>query len=257
MKRLKEDLAQGSPPTSSFIHVRIPLVEAHLNHIIDKGCCFGRQIHPKVRDKIHEMVGLGITSVAFVKRALKQYVLKDLCPNDQQRPFEEDQAYFPSNTTIQSHIHIALVAGRYSALDQENLERKIAQWVEEGQGNHFFFRKCTTGEDGQSNQFLFVHQNQKQARLLQRYGDMVLLDATYKTSKYSLPLFFLVVRTNVGYKPVVEFICETETTRSITEALELLKRWNPEWRPRYFMTDYRLGYHRLMLKRGLKPPYFP
>lgn len=47
------------------------------------------------------------------------------------------------------------------------------------------------------------------------------------------------VRTNVGYKPVAEFICESETTNSITEALELLKEWNPEWRSRYFMTDYR------------------
>ena len=74
MKRLKQELAQTNPPTSTFIHVKIPLVEAHQNHTIDSGCCYSRHIHPKVRDKIQEMVGLGITSVAFVKRALKQYV---------------------------------------------------------------------------------------------------------------------------------------------------------------------------------------
>lgn len=239
MKRLKEELAQGNPPTSTFIHIKIPLVEAHQNHSIDMGCCFGRQIHPKVRAKIQELVGMGIASAPYVKRALKQYVLTDLCAKDLQKPYEEDQAYFPSNSTIHNHIHLALVAGRYSAVDQENVEKKVAKWKEEDHGDRFFFRKCTTGQDGTSHQYLFVHQHEKQARLLQRYGDMVLLDATYKTTKYALPLFFLVVRTNVGYKPVAEFICENETTNSIAEALEVLKTWNPEWTPRYFMTDYR------------------
>ena len=38
-------------------------------------------------------------------------------------------------------------------------------------------------------------------RLYEQYGnDMVLLDATYRTCKYALPLFFLCVRTNVNYQ---------------------------------------------------------
>lgn len=110
MKRLKQESAQTNPPTSTFIHVRIPLVEAHQNHTIDSGCCYSRHLHPKVRDKIQEMVGLGITSVAFVKRALNQYVLTDMCAHDLLKPHNEDQAYFPSNTTIQNHIHMALKA---------------------------------------------------------------------------------------------------------------------------------------------------
>ncbi|CAM4606410.1 unnamed protein product [Leuciscus chuanchicus] len=55
---------------------------------------------------------------------------------------------------------------------------------------------------------------------------MVLLDATYRTTKYALPLFLVVVQTNVGYKPVAEFICENETTTAIAEALTILKQWN-------------------------------
>ena len=48
---------------------------------------------------------------------------------------------------------------------------------------------------------LFVHQMAWQKRLLLRYGkDICLLDATYKTSKYALPLFFVCVKTNVGYE---------------------------------------------------------
>ncbi|XDV36618.1 hypothetical protein PO909_006364 [Leuciscus waleckii] len=54
----------------------------------------------------------------------------------------------------------------------------------------------------------------------------------------ALPLFLVVVRTNVGYKPVAEFICENESTMAISEALSLIKKWNDAWNPNYFMTDY-------------------
>ena len=239
MRNLKIALQNSeNPPTSTFIHLKIPLLEVH-NHTIGAGSCFSRPIHPKLKNQIQVMVGQGITNIAFVKRALKQYVLNDLCGEDLQRPHNNDEAYFPSNTTIQNHIHMALVAGRYSALDQENLAKEVAEWKVEDEGNRFFFRKCTNGGDEDlEHQFLFIHQHHKQIRLLQRYGEMVLLDATYKTSKYSMPLFFLVVRTNVGYKPVAEFVCESETTKSIAEALDILKTWNPQWTPKYFMTDY-------------------
>ena len=47
---------------------------------------------------------------------------------------------------------------------------------------------------------LFAHQTEWQINLLSRYGnDICLLDATHKTTRYALPLFFLAVRTNVDY----------------------------------------------------------
>ena len=51
------------------------------------------------------------------------------------------------------------------------------------------------------------------------------MDATYKTCKLTLPLFFLVVRTNMGYSVVAEFIIQHEDTASITEALFILQTW--------------------------------
>lgn len=66
----------------------------------------------------------------------------------------------------------------------------------------------------------------------------MLLDATYKTTKYALPLFQLCVKTNCGYKIVASFITQNETTAAISEALSLIKSWNPEWQWQYFMTDY-------------------
>ncbi|EDO34732.1 predicted protein [Nematostella vectensis] len=76
-------------------------------------------------------------------------------------------------------------------------------------------------ESGCSDKFLFIHQEEWQRKLLRRYGSqLVLMDATYKTTKYSLHLFFVCVHTNVGYQVIAEFICETEDADSIAEALE-------------------------------------
>lgn len=53
---------------------------------------------------------------------------------------------------------------------------------------------------------LFVHQTSTQRHLLKRYGNHIcLLDATYKTTKYSIPLFFVALRTNVDYQIVGSF----------------------------------------------------
>ena len=39
--------------------------------------------------------------------------------------------------------------------------------------------------------------------LMRRYGnEMILLDANYKTTQYALPLFFMVMKTNVDHQTV-------------------------------------------------------
>lgn len=67
---------------------------------------------------------------------------------------------------------------------------------------------------------------------------MLLLDATYKTTRYVLPLFFLVVKTNVDYQIIGTFVTENETKRAILEALNKFKEWNPTCTPAFCMTDY-------------------
>jgi len=86
---------------------------------------------------------------------------------------------------------------------------------------------------------VFVHQTDWQRRLLLRYGqEICLLDATYKTSRYALPLFSMCVRTNVNYIAVASFIVQSETTAAVAEALMILQQWNPEWHPRSWMVDF-------------------
>ena len=86
---------------------------------------------------------------------------------------------------------------------------------------------------------MWVHQTNWQREMLSKYGNtMTLIDATYKTTLYDLALFFITVQTNVGYIVGAEFIVQTETNEQIEEALHILKSWNANWSPRYFVSDY-------------------
>ena len=74
-----------------------------------------------------------------------------------------------------------------------------------------------------------------QKNLLQRYGNNIsLIDATYKTTRYDLAYLC----ENKCWVPSVvgEFITQAETAEHISEALQQLRIWNPEWKPKFFMT---------------------
>ena len=63
-------------------------------------------------------------------------------------------------------------------------------------------------------------------------------DYFYTSFRYALPLFFIVVKTNIDYQIVATFVVESETEKTIAEALQVIQEWNPEFDPRVFMTDY-------------------
>ena len=102
--------------------------------------------------------------------------------------------------------------------------------------SHFHFRpykletdkKCLplqdeSSESSYSQTLLYVHQEPWQQQLLKRYGNIIsFMDATYKTTKYELALFFIAVKTNVGYSVVGEFVVQSETTEQVAEALSIL-----------------------------------
>lgn len=54
--------------------------------------------------------------------------------------------------------------------------------------------------------------------------------------RYSVPLFFLCVRTNVNVIGV--FITQSEMKEDIKEALEVFKKWNAHWNLSHFMVDF-------------------
>ena len=126
------------------------------------------------------------------------------------------------------------------------MKLKVEQWRKDSPESSFFFRPYKEAEEengGTQESFeqnlLYVHQEPWQKDLLNRYGNTIsLMDATYKTTKYELALFFVAVKTNVGYSAVADFVLQSETTEQIIEALKILLSWNKDWRPPYFMTDY-------------------
>ena len=71
------------------------------------------------------------------------------------------------------------------------------------------------------------------------YGNKIsLFNATYRSTQNDLALFFIVVGTNLGYIIVTEFVTQSETASDISEALAILKQWNPKWQSNYFTSDY-------------------
>jgi len=70
----------------------------------------------------------------------------------------------------------------------------------------------------------YVSTKKSERDLLAKFGNTItLIDATYKTTKYEISLFFLSVKTNVGYMVVAEFIISSESAEEIAEALSVLK----------------------------------
>ena len=205
-------------------------------------------------------------SVDEMKRHLKIFVHDNLFRGKEQ-PQRSNRQYFPRAKTIKNHMYNAAMRARLSFMDQDNIERLIQKWRNEksSSNDRFHFRPYIEGSgvyknteftdeensddeaaveevittaEKQQERLLFVHQTVWQSRLLSRYGqELAFLDATYKTTKYSLPLFFVAVKTNVDYIIVASFIVQDETTASITEALSILRQWNREWKPRHMMTD--------------------
>jgi hypothetical protein len=85
---------------------------------------------------------------------------------------------------------------------------------------------------------MFIYQSSDMKRLYRRYGNLlIVLDAVYRGGRYPVPLFFLLVRTNVGYQIVAVFVTQQETAQTIAKALHIIKDWSPDVSPRYAMVD--------------------
>ena len=196
---------------------------------------FCQRIHPEIRDKIHYLVEQGIDSVVDVKHIIRDFV-KSKFDKANVKPSLIDEGYYPSNEHIRSNINRSKVALQYSKIDQENLHYKVLEW-KRNTDDLFEYRPNTESDDKNSS-LLYCHQTMWQQKLLKKYGQIIFLDAMYKTTKYSVPLFFICVKTNVGYTVVGEFIILDETISHVSEALSVFLKWNPHLNPKVFMVDF-------------------
>lgn len=93
--------------------------------------------------------------------------------------------------------------------------------------------------EGELDSVVFAHQTVWQQHIMSLFAkEICLIDATYNTSLYDLPLFFLCAATNVGYVNVATLLLADERTETIQQGLEVIKQWNPMWQPKYFMSDF-------------------
>jgi hypothetical protein len=233
-------------------YISLPTEEAHHKYHPTKGVMgLSQRVHPQLIAKVQEYVSIGTVEPVEVQRLLKHHVNHYMCVGNMPDP--NDRAYYPSLVDVKNHIARAKRALQLSVVDQENAAKLIEEQTELSPESKYFFRpyKCKAEEktsspepDGKPEEsyeqtLLWVHQEPWQQKLLITYGNtMSLMDATYKTTRYDLPLFFVCVRTNSGYCVVAEFIVQSESATDIEEALKVLISWNPEWKPSYFMTDF-------------------
>ncbi|XP_062585887.1 uncharacterized protein LOC134247563, partial [Saccostrea cucullata] len=240
-RNLKQAFANRDTIQKSLVYlVSYPSVKDHKNHLTGEFAGFIQCIDPRLVTRIKELVADGVRNVSEMKRHLLISVKNDLCP-DEDIP-RTNRRFFPLDKDIKNHMDIAINSLRFSKDDQLNLESLVETWQESNPEDNIFLRTSydtTTHGDIPSEDFLFVHQTTWQKRLLNLYGrDICIMDATYKTSKYALPLFFICMQTNVGHSICGSFVVATETKKSIQEGLKKIKEWNPGWNPSYFMTDY-------------------
>ena len=257
LKQLQRDLTitPQNVRTEVKYHVSLPTEEAHHKTHPTRGShVMAQRVNPQVAQQIRELVQVGMTNPHEVRKALNHYVQTVLCTENPPNP--DDRAYFPTHRDLKNHIYKAKRALELSKYDQHNLAKKISQWKKSYPESQHFFRPYISvptktqlkpeQDDGDANSkdefeqtLMWVHQTKWQQDMLSKYGNtMTLIDATYKTTLYDLALFFITVRTNAGYVVAAEFIIQTETSEQIKEALKVLKAWNPNWSPTYFMCDY-------------------
>ena len=149
-----------------------------------------------------------------------------------------NRRFNPSNKDLSNYIYASRMQLVKSKCDLENLEMQIEQWKATEPEDNFYF-VAPESDDNSGQKFLFIYQSQFQRHLLQRYGnDICLLDATYRTTRYAVPLFFLCVKTNMDYSVAAVFASQSEDTATISEALKILNQWNPQWQPTSFMVDF-------------------
>lgn len=207
-------------------------------------------IDQRVVDHIYNLVDDGVYNVGEIKRHVNMFV-KNLFGKSS-LPSGINRRFYPSRKDIRGMVdrrRRKLIKG---LLDQELLNLKIKSWREDHPNDTIYFRpsstvnkptveeetdgnECITVED---HQFLLFYQNSWQKHMLERYGgETVFLDATYRTTKYALPLFFVCIHANSGYYVVAAFVTEREDSGSISEALSILKEVNPSWTTKSFMID--------------------
>lgn len=190
-------------------------------------------IDKSVQKEISRLVNNRFSNVKMVQSTLKDFIGRSCTTT----PLNLSRAFFPDQRTIRNFIIKFTYEKHQSKIDQNALRIKIEQWKKYQPKDNFYLQPYSE-VDGVITQLIFYQQTEWQKYLLDRYGSVCFIDATYKTTKYALPLFLLVVKTNVNYCVVASFFIQYKHSKSIEDAIKVIKSLNDTWSPQYFVTDY-------------------
>lgn len=65
-----------------------------------------------------------------------------------------------------------------------------------------------------------------------------MINATYNTTIYGVPLFMLCVLTSSGFVVIGTFLALDEQSETIAAGLRVFAEWCPNWKPKYMMSDF-------------------
>ncbi|XP_078600554.1 uncharacterized protein LOC144875486 [Branchiostoma floridae x Branchiostoma japonicum] len=257
-KDLKKAIDQKPSSVQATVqfHTCFPTLTEHKNHpTVGEVAELREGVDERVKGRIRTLALNGVKDIREMRRHLDAYVNDDLF-KEQDLPPTTRRRYNPTDKDIRNNMDKSKDRIKNSKEDQCNVQVmcnrlqsyiitvdvkcKIltSRWLSKGDCN-IMYRPSQKQTDGSVTTLLYCYQAAWQARLLQKYGNqMCLLDATYRTCRFDLPLFFLCVRTNVCYAVVGFFIITNEAAEDIEEALQVFKDWNSSWTPSHFMVDF-------------------
>ena len=238
---------------------KVPVQSDHQNH--HQGIAAGliEPLDPRVREHIKSLVRTGTRRKTEIMSRTMDYVNSS---NFFDGSCRLRRRFKPTSKMINNIIASVKLETKYSKFDQDNLKETLARGIL-NDGNFKYIpkgsipqveellEKLEASEDWEdlddininvnteSVKLCFVYQSKEMGRLYRKYGcNLVLLDATHKICKYTIPLYLLVVQTNVNFQVVAVIVVEDESSELLTQALGIVQSWNPDVQPKYAMTDF-------------------
>ena len=238
--------------------VKFPTSFDHENH--HQGIAAGliEPLDDRVRDYIKSLVRDGIRRKTEIISRTTEFVSKNVFSGQ----CRLRRRFKPNSKTINNIIASVKLETKYSKFDQENLKEALEKGLL-SDGRYSFTPKGSIPEvedlldrleadevwddiEDMNIQFssgdtklCFVYQSNEMSRLYRKYAvNLIMLDATHKICKYTIPLFLLVVQTNVNFQVVAIIVVEDESSELLTQALNIVKSWNPDINPKYAMVDF-------------------
>jgi hypothetical protein len=151
--------------------------------------------------------------------------------------FNADARFFPRRQTIYNYVQAQSLRESFHVNDPTSVVL-AARHLDSLDSTAINFLEIADKSNPRAN-FTWVYQSRFMQYIMAMYGnDLTCIDATYKTTKYGLPLFTLVTVDNSKQgRLMCAFVLQNEETATIANALRIIRKFNPMFNPSCVMLD--------------------